>query len=109
MRDTYNRIKICPFNNNDPKYCDLELEPDVKRLMAHSRNPKELVHVWQEWHDRAGMPLKNKFMRYVQLANQAARMDGKRQFNTIKIVGREDGIMLKTEYNIRKVQFDQDS
>lgn len=77
MRDTYNKIKICPYNNNDPKFCDLELEPDVKRLMAHSRNPMELSHVWQEWHDRAGTPLKNRFMRYVQLANQAARMNGK--------------------------------
>lgn len=76
MKDVYNNAQICPFNNYDPKFCTIELDTDITRLMAHSRNPAELLHIWQEWHDKTGPPLKNKFMRYVQLANQAARMNG---------------------------------
>lgn len=76
MKDIYNNIRICPFNNYDPRFCDLVLDPDVKRLMAHSRNPYELLHLWSEWYDKIGPPMKNKFMRYVQLSNEAARMNG---------------------------------
>lgn len=76
MKDIYSSVRICPFSSASNTYCDLELEPDIKRLMANSRNPDELLHVWKEWHDRTGPPMKNKFMRYVQLANQASRMNG---------------------------------
>ncbi|KAB0805544.1 hypothetical protein PPYR_02514 [Photinus pyralis] len=76
MKDVYAQTQICPFNNFDATFCNIHLEPDITRLMAHSRNPAELLHVWKEWHDNVGPPLKNKFMRYTQLANQAARMSG---------------------------------
>lgn len=76
MKDIYSHIRICPYNSQEHIYCDLELEPDIKRIMAHSRNHYELVHIWQEWHNKVGPPLKNRFMRYVELANQAARING---------------------------------
>lgn len=76
MKDVYNNVRLCPYNGVDPKACNLELDPDINQLMTHSRNPLELQHIWEEWHENTGPPLKNKFMRYVQLANQAARMDG---------------------------------
>ncbi|XP_017783079.1 PREDICTED: angiotensin-converting enzyme-like [Nicrophorus vespilloides] len=76
MKEMYNSVRVCPYNNKDNRYCDLVLDPDVIRLMEHSRNPGELNHIWKEWHDKTGPPVKNKFMRYVQLANQAARMNG---------------------------------
>lgn len=76
MKDIYGNAKICPYNNYDSRYCDLELDPDINRIFSHSRNPDELLHIWKQWHDSVGPPMKNKFMRYVQLANQAARMNG---------------------------------
>lgn len=76
MKEIYSHIRICSYGSEEHDYCDIELEPDVKRLMSHSRNPSELLHVWRDWHDKAGPPMKNKFMRYIQLANQAARMIG---------------------------------
>lgn len=76
MKEIYSHTRICPYTDKMNEYCDLELEPDIKRLMANSRNPHELLHVWKEWHDKLGPPMKNKFMRYVQIANQAARMIG---------------------------------
>lgn len=76
MKEIYSHTRICPYDDKESSYCDIELEPDIKRIMANSRNPDELLHVWKEWHDKVGSPMKNKFMRYVQIANQAARMIG---------------------------------
>ena len=44
--------------------------------MAQSRDYDELLHYWQAWHEAVGPPLKNKYIRYVQLANQAAKLNG---------------------------------
>lgn len=76
MKDIYNNIRICPFNGFN-NLCDMRLEPDIGRIMAHSRNYDELQYIWSEWRKKSGPPLKNKFMRYVQLANQAAIQTGK--------------------------------
>ncbi|XP_030764811.1 angiotensin-converting enzyme-like isoform X2 [Sitophilus oryzae] len=79
MKDLYSHARICPYSSNPYKnesiYCDLDVE-DAKRIIAKSRDTRELLHVWREWHDRTGPNMKNKFMRYVELANQAARFNG---------------------------------
>ncbi|KAL3288649.1 hypothetical protein HHI36_003082 [Cryptolaemus montrouzieri] len=75
MKDIYAHVRVCPYDNNDKIYCDLELE-DLSEIMAKSRNPLELAHVWKEWHDKTGPPMKNKFMRYVEIANQASKFNG---------------------------------
>lgn len=75
MKDIYNNIKICPFKGFN-NYCDMRLDPDIIRTMAHSRNYDELQYIWSEWRKKTA-PTKNKFMRYVQLANQAATAMGK--------------------------------
>ncbi|KAJ8978209.1 hypothetical protein NQ317_002029 [Molorchus minor] len=47
MEATYSKAKICSFH--DPKDCDLALEPDLTNILADSRNPEELKHVWLQW------------------------------------------------------------
>ena len=49
---------------------------DVMRIMSQSRDYDELLHYWQAWHEAVGPPLKIKYVRYVQLANQAAKLNG---------------------------------
>ncbi|XP_028158444.1 angiotensin-converting enzyme-like [Ostrinia furnacalis] len=55
-----------------PNYCDMQLDPEISRILAHSRIESELLYVWKSFRDQTGPKLKNRFMRYVQLANQAA-------------------------------------
>ncbi|XP_076042803.1 angiotensin-converting enzyme-like isoform X2 [Oratosquilla oratoria] len=95
MRNSYSRARICRFDpsapgasavgiNNNPDYDDdgddcakvLPFEPDIRRLMANSRNPDELRHLWQEWRDAAGRPNRDRFERFVELTNRAARLNG---------------------------------
>ena len=49
---------------------------DLTRIMARSKDIDELTHVWQHWHQQTGRPLRSKFIRYVELSNEAARLNG---------------------------------
>lgn len=75
MKEIYTKGTICPYNKN-PVYCDQKLEPTLTKIMAKSRDYHELLHVWKSWRDAVGPPIRQKYIRYVELANQAARLDG---------------------------------
>jgi peptidyl-dipeptidase A len=49
---------------------------DLTRIIAQSKDANELAHMWQQWHEETGRPLRSKFIRYVELSNDAARMNG---------------------------------
>lgn len=78
------RMDVLPVNNVSDthhmtsNYCDLTIENDLPRIMELSRNEAELRYIWSEWHDRVGPPNRNNFMRYIDLANQAAIAHGYR-------------------------------
>ena len=55
----------------DGKMEDLDITA-LTRLMASSRNEKELRDAWTGWH-AVGKPMRADFMRYVQLGNQGVR------------------------------------
>lgn len=57
-------------------YCDLSIDDDLPRIMEQSRNEAELKYVWSAWHEKTGPPNRNNFMRYIDLANQAASAHG---------------------------------
>jgi peptidyl-dipeptidase A len=50
---------------------------DLTQILSHSRDYEELLHVWRAWRDAVGPPIRSKYIRYVQLANHAARLNGK--------------------------------
>jgi peptidyl-dipeptidase A len=45
---------------------------DLEDILAHSRNPAELLEVWEGWHQTA-MSMKSLYARQVELANEGAR------------------------------------
>ncbi|GBM64390.1 Angiotensin-converting enzyme [Araneus ventricosus] len=76
MQDIYGKAKVCRFNASDNKPCDLSLEPEITEILIHSRNDAELKHVWSQWRDVTGKVMKDKFLRYVELSNEAACLNG---------------------------------
>ncbi|KAK7075583.1 hypothetical protein SK128_019630 [Halocaridina rubra] len=44
--------------------------------MSTSRNPDELRYIWRAWRDITGKPLREKYIRFVELANKAAKLNG---------------------------------
>lgn len=60
------------------KYRWLLLFSDLQRILTKSRDYDELVHVWKSYRDAAGKPIAEKYLRFVELGNEAARINGKR-------------------------------
>jgi peptidyl-dipeptidase A len=57
------------------KYCRAENDclalGDLEDILAHSRDPAELLEAWDGWH-RVAVPMKSLYAREVELANEGA-------------------------------------
>ncbi|HEV8253261.1 MAG TPA: M2 family metallopeptidase [Vicinamibacteria bacterium] len=70
MEGTYGKGKWCRKEADGKDHC-LDLE-DLSRIMASSRDEKELREVWAGWHT-ISPPMRKDFARYVELGNEGAR------------------------------------
>ncbi len=66
MEGMYGKGRYCP---PEGKCLDLE---DITRIMATSRDARQLLDVWAGWHAIAPA-IKPNYVRYVELANKGAR------------------------------------
>ncbi|KAM8945786.1 angiotensin-converting enzyme [Pelodytes ibericus] len=73
MDNIYSTAKVCPPNQTENCW---SLDPDLTDIMATSRSYKKLLFAWEGWHNAAGVPLKSKYQRFVELSNQAYKLDG---------------------------------
>ncbi len=80
------------------KYCR---KPDdclditaIERIMASSRDPKELQDLWTGWH-AVGAPMRQRYSRFVKLSNQGAR----------EIGFKDVGAMWRSNYDMPADQF----
>jgi peptidyl-dipeptidase A len=67
LEGTYGKGKYCP---SGPDSC-MDIE-QITKIMAESRDPKELLDVWTGWH-AISRPMRLDFGRYVALANKGAK------------------------------------
>jgi peptidyl-dipeptidase A len=67
MEGDYGRGKWCPGNDHP---C-LSIN-DLEKILAESRDPEELSRAWAGWH-RVSPPYRERYARFVELANQGAR------------------------------------
>jgi peptidyl-dipeptidase A len=68
LESAYGKGKYCP--GGDEKKC-LNID-EITRIMASSRDPKQMLDVWQGWHSIAP-PMKKDFARLVEITNKGAR------------------------------------
>ncbi|XP_046453162.1 angiotensin-converting enzyme-like [Daphnia pulex] len=73
MEKIYSTAKICSFTN--PGDCGMNLDPEITEKMSKSRNFDELKHVWQQWHEQSGGKMRHHYEKFVELSNEAARMN----------------------------------
>jgi peptidyl-dipeptidase A len=88
MEGMYGKGKYCP----DKDRC-LDLE-DITKIMATSRDAKQLLDVWAGWHT-VSRPMKKDYVRFVELANQGARELG----------FKDAGAMWRSKYDMPPDQF----
>jgi peptidyl-dipeptidase A len=67
----YGKGTWCP----DGKKENCKQLPDVEKILANSRDPQELLNAWKGWHAIAP-PMRDRYIRLVDLANQGARAMG---------------------------------
>lgn len=65
------------FSSSDKRYVKEGFFSDVTEIFAKSQDPEELKQIWQEWHAVAGAKAKHNFTEYVELYNEAAKLNGK--------------------------------
>ena len=70
----YSKGKICSFKSKTD--CNLELEPDLNLLLKKSRDYEELKHIWIAWRDQTGKKMRSKYLRFVELDNKNAELNG---------------------------------
>jgi peptidyl-dipeptidase A len=84
MEGLYGKGKYCP---DGPQTCkDLE---DITKIMAESRDARQLLGVWTGWH-AISRPMRKDFERYVALANKGAQQLG----------FKDDGAMWRAKYDM---------
>lgn len=52
---------------------------DINAILQGSRNEEELRHVWTQWRDVTGKPMKKLYERFVELSNEAAKLNGSKR------------------------------
>ena len=65
----YGKGKYCRGAGSVQQCLDIN---QVSDILASSRDPKELLDVWQGWH-RVGAPMRTRYQRFVELSNKGAR------------------------------------
>jgi len=73
MGDIYGSTKICL--PGDDESC-LYLEPGLTEIMADSTDYDERLYVWKEWRRVVGQQIKPLYVRYVELKNKLAVLNG---------------------------------
>ena len=69
MEAAYGKGKACPETGKHAGKC-LPIG-EVEKVLASSRDPEEMKQVWAAW-QVVGTPLRQKYMRFIELQNKAA-------------------------------------
>jgi len=49
-----------------------KMQKDLVRIMANSRDFEELLYTWRSWRDNIGHEIRPKYIKYMELVNEAA-------------------------------------
>ena len=92
MEGMYGKGKYCP---GGPQSCkDLE---ELSKIMAESRDAKQLLDAWTGWHAIA-RPMRKDFVRYVELSNRGAQQLG----------FKDNGAMWRSKYDMPPDDFSKE-
>ena len=66
----YNSASICAYQQ--PFHCDLHYIPELKEIMAKSRDWDELEHTWLEYHRKAGRDMRDNYEQLIDVMMEVA-------------------------------------
>ena len=71
----YNDAGICAYQQ--PFQCNLHYIPDLKEIMAKSRDWDELQHTWLEYHHKVGREMRDGYLQLIDLMGEVAQANSK--------------------------------
>ncbi|CAD5115774.1 DgyrCDS4720 [Dimorphilus gyrociliatus] len=76
MQSVYSKARVCNKpGDQDPSKC-YPLNPTLENIMAKSTDWKELAWAWEGWRNETGRKMPDDYEKFVELANEAAGMNG---------------------------------
>lgn len=78
MQSNYAKLRVCSYSNRTN--CNYQLEPELTQIFKKSKDPEELQYYWLEFYSKAGAPVRKHFETYVELNNEAARLNSKKLY-----------------------------
>ncbi|XP_077996679.1 angiotensin-converting enzyme-like [Glandiceps talaboti] len=75
MEAIYSTGEVCDRPDDETPGACYVLDPDLYGVMAQSRDYNELVWAWKGWRDTCGPAMKSMYTRYVELGNEAAKLN----------------------------------
>ncbi|CAG2109942.1 unnamed protein product [Medioppia subpectinata] len=70
MEKAYSTGRVCVKEN-----CMLELDPDLYKIMADSKDYDELLETWVNWRNATGKKMRKDYISYVGFVNKAAKLN----------------------------------
>lgn len=70
MNEKITNIKSCPKTDFMP------LDPNITNYLRESRDPHKLRFIWKAWRDATGAKMRHDYIRYIELKNKAAKLNG---------------------------------
>ena len=92
LEGAYGKGKYCPSGPDSCK--DIE---EITKIMAESRDPKQLLDVWTGWHSIA-RPMRGNFARFVTLSNKGSSELG----------FKDTGAMWRSQYDMPPEDFSKE-
>jgi len=81
MGSTYSKAKVTKRGGSDL----WSLEPELTEIMASSRDPDELQYYWEQWREKSGKMIKGNYHEYIDLYNEAAKLNGFSDASMMKV------------------------
>ncbi|XP_064085534.1 angiotensin-converting enzyme-like [Macrobrachium nipponense] len=79
MSEIYSTGTVCLHNDQESEEC-LNLEPDLTKLLATSRNYTLLAHIWESWRTNVARKIRPHYLQYVELKNKGAQLNGRNDY-----------------------------
>jgi peptidyl-dipeptidase A len=91
MRGIYGKGKFCPEGKAEADCLNIDA---ITKIMATSRDERELRRVWEGWHT-ISVPIRRDYVRFVELANKGAKELG----------FADSGVMWRSKYDMPAEDF----
>lgn len=91
LNGEYGKGKYCRTRSGREECLDIDR---ASNILAASRDPKELLDVWQGWH-RVGAPMRERYTRFVELSNKGSR----------ELAFADAGVMWRSNYDMPPDEF----